>query len=253
MALYSKKDLENLVLIDIETVSGSNSLEALEWEDSRLFELWEKRCDYLRKKHEDNQELTNNEIYKQKSALQAEFGKIICVTIGYIRFNESGQPIIKTKSYSSNDEKELLKEFFSFLNKLKTQMPGAKLTGHNIKRFDMPFIFKRGMILGLDIPDMVNVIDKKPWEIPFIDTADIWSNGVWQESFTSLDTLTAVMGIPSPKSDIDGSQVTTVYWQEKDLERIVEYCERDVAATAQLMIRFAGLELAKEENIIKVS
>jgi DNA polymerase elongation subunit (family B) len=253
MALYSKKDLENIVLIDIETVSGSNSLGALEFEDGRLASLWEKRCDYLRKKHEDNQELSNEEIYKQKSGLQAEFGKIICITIGYIRFNESGQSVVKTKSYYSDDESDLLKKFFTFLKQLKNQIPGAKLTGHNIKRFDIPFIFKRGMILGLDIPEMINVFDKKPWEIPFIDTADIWSNGAWQESFTSLDILTAVMGIPSPKSDIDGSQVTHVYWQEKDLERIVEYCERDVVATAQLMIKFTGLELAIEENIIKVS
>lgn len=253
MAFYSKKDLENLVLIDIETVSGSNSLEALEWEDGRLSSLWVKRCEYLRKKHEDNSELSDAEIYKQKAGLQAEFGKIICITVGYIRFNAEGQPVVKTKSYYSDDESELLTKFFGFLNQLKAQIPTAKLTGHNIKRFDIPFIFKRGLILGLKTPEMINVFDKKPWEIPVVDTADIWSNGVWQESFTSLDILTAVLGVPSPKSDIDGSQVTEVYYQEKDLERIVEYCERDVVATAQVMIKFAGLEIAKEENIIKVA
>jgi predicted PolB exonuclease-like 3'-5' exonuclease len=135
---------------------------------------------------------------------------------------------------------------------LKKQLPDSKFCGHSLKRFDMPFICKRGLINGLELPDMLVVHDKKPWEIPYLDTAEIWSQGAWAEGFTSLDILTAVLGIPSPKSDINGSQVTEVYWQNGELDRIVLYCERDVAATVQVMMKFAGVELPVDQNIVTV-
>jgi 3'-5' exonuclease len=249
MKLFSKKEIENLIVIDVETVSGFKSATEL---PTRLSELWTKRCEYLRRKHSDNEDLTDSEIYNQKAGLQAEFGKIICITIGYIRFDANGIPVIKTKSYSGDSEAELLKQFFGFAEQVPTKIPDAKFAGHNIKRFDLPYIFKRGIINGLDVPSNLVLHGKKPWEVNIEDTSDIWSNGVWQESFTSLDILTAVLGIPSPKSDIDGSEVTNVYWNDNDLNRIVEYCERDVAATAQVILKISGLELASEENILSV-
>jgi predicted PolB exonuclease-like 3'-5' exonuclease len=249
MKLFSQKEIENLIVIDVETVSGYPAATDL---PERLSELWDKRCDYLRRKHADNQDLSNDEIYNLKAGLQAEFGKIICITIGYIRFNTEGAAIIKTKSYSGDDEAELLRQFFTFAEQVPTKIPDAKFAGHNIKRFDLPYIFKRGLINGLEIPSNLILHGKKPWEINVEDTSDLWSNGAWQESFTSLDILTAVLGIPSPKSDIDGSEVTSVYWNDKDLNRIVEYCERDVTATSQVILKLSGLELANNENIIKV-
>lgn len=252
MGLFTKKEIEEIVVIDIETVSGEESLDVLNQKNERLADLWVKRCEYLRKKHEDNSDLTDEEIYNQKAGLQAEFGKIVCITVGYIRFNSTGQPVIKTKSYANHDESKLLTEFFTFLNQLVVQIPNSKLTGHSIKRFDIPFMCKRGFILGLDLPQMLVIHDKKPWQLSFIDTAELWSHGAWQESFTSLDILTAVLGIPSPKSDIDGSQVTEVYWRENDLQRISEYCEKDVAATSQVILALSKIEIAKEENILTV-
>ena len=252
MGLFSKKQLEDIVVIDIETTSGEESLNALNDKNPRLADLWVKRCEYLRVKHSDNAELSDEEIYDQKSGLQAEFGKIVCITVGYVRFNETGLPIIKTKSYQGHNEEELLLEFFKFMNQLATQLPNSKLTGHAIKRFDVPFICKRALILGLELPQMLIIHDKKPWQLSFIDTAELWGHGAWQESFTSLDTLTAVLDVPSPKSDIDGSQVTEVYWRENDLERIVMYCERDVTATAQAMLRLSGIDIATQENILSV-
>lgn len=248
MKLFSQKEIENFIVIDVETVSGHPTAAAL---PTRLNDLWTKRCEYLRRKHSDNEDLTDSEIYNQKAGLQAEFGKIICITIGYIRFQD-GHPIIKTKSYYGDDESELLKQFFAFSEQVPTKIPDAKFIGHNIKRFDLPYIYKRGLINGLEVPSNLILHGKKPWELNIEDTADIWSNGAWQESFTSLDILTAVLGIPSPKSDIDGSEVTNVYWQQYDLKRIVEYCERDVAATAQVVLKLSGLELAIDENILSV-
>jgi predicted PolB exonuclease-like 3'-5' exonuclease len=249
MKLFSKQELENLIVIDIETVSGTKSVTDM---SERMQELWAKRCEYLRRKHSDNEGLSDDEIYRLKAGLQAEFGKIICITVGYLRYNSLNQPVIKTKSYHGDDEKILLDHFLGFINQVKSKLPDSKLTGHSAKRFDFPFICKRGLINGLDIPDMLVVHNKKPWEIPYLDTAEIWASGAWQEGFTSLDVLTAVLDIPSPKSDIDGSEVGRVYWDEEDLQRIVMYCERDVVATLQVMMRFAGVDLPVTENIMSV-
>lgn len=248
MKLFSKKDLENLVVLDIETVSGYASTDDM---SDRLSALWSKRCEYLRVKHADNEGLTDNEIYLKKAGLQAEYGKIVCITIGYLRY-VNDEPVIKLKTYSNDDESILLEEFFKFITQLKSKLPDSRLCGHALKRFDIPYICKRGLINGLELPSLLVIHDKKPWELTFVDTADIWSHGAWQEGFTSLDTLTCVLGIPSPKSDIDGSEVGHVYWVENDLPRIVRYCENDVSATLQVMMRLGGFELPKDENIIIV-
>ena len=211
-----------------------------------MSELWSKRCEYLRRKHSDNQGLSDEEIYELKAGLQAEFGKIVCITIGYVRYNSENQPVIKTKSYRGDNEVELLTNFFNFVNQLKVQLPDSKFCGHNIIDFDIPFINKRAWINGLEIPEMLIMYNKKPWEIPVIDTMKIFSSGAWNQGFTNLDTLSAVLGIPSPKSDIDGSEVGRVYWEEKNLQRIVEYCERDVAATLNIVLRLNFDDIAED-------
>ena len=250
--MYSKKELEELVVFDIETVSGHKSLDDLSKSNERLADLWIKRCDYLRRKHSDNAELTDEQIYEEKAGLQAEYGKIVCITVGYIRFNKENLPIIKVKSYYGDDEKLLLTEFFNFLNQLEQKLPDSRLAGHNIKRFDIPYVCKRGLIHKIKIPNVINSSGKKPWEINHLDSAEVFAFGSWQESFTSLDVLSCLMGVPSPKSDIDGSQVGKVYWQEKDVKRIMEYCERDVISTANTIVSIAGLEIAIPENTISV-
>ena len=165
MGLFTRKQLEDLVVIDIETVSGHKDLKTLKKTNARLSELWSKRCEYLRKKHEDNKDLTDDEIYELKAGLQAEFGKIVCITVGYLRYNSDNMPIIKTKSYAGDDETELLSKFFTFMSQLQEQLPDSKITGHSIKRFDIPFICKRGLIHGLTLPNILVVHDKKPWEM----------------------------------------------------------------------------------------
>jgi len=250
--MYSKKQLENFISFDLETVSEFKDLKTLKKEKPRLGELWDKRCEYLRNKHSDNKELSNDEIYKEKSGLQAEYGKIVCISIAYLRYNEQNVPVIKSKSFASENEKELLIKFFAFLKSAKDKLPNAEFTGHNIKRFDIPFLCKRALINGLSIPEQFNTLNKKPWEMSFVDTADIWSFGAWQESFTSLDTLTAILNVPSPKGDIDGSQVSSVFWNDGDVERIAKYCEQDVIATLNVLIAWSGFEIAEPVNCMSV-
>jgi len=250
--MYTKNELANFIAFDLETASGYKDLDTLNEENPRLGELWNKRCEYLRTKHDDNKPLTNAEIYEQKTGLQAEYGKIVCISIAYVRYNKDNQPVIKSKSFKSHDEKELLEAFFNFLTSAKDKLPNAVFCGHNIKRFDIPFLCKRALINGLKVPAQFNTIGKKPWELSIVDTAELWSFGAWQESFTSLDTLTAVLNIPSPKSDIDGSKVSEVFWQEGDLDRIAKYCEQDVAATINVLIALSGFEIAEPSNITSV-
>lgn len=250
--MYSKKQLTNFISFDIETVSEYKDLSTLKKENSRLGDLWEKRCEYLRGKHEDNKLLSNEQIYKQKSGLQAEYGKIVCISIAYLRYGEDGVPVIKAKSFADKNEKEVLNKFFAFLKGAKEKLPNTIFAGHNIKRFDIPFLSKRAILNGLSIPEQFNTMNKKPWEMNYADTADIWSFGTWQESFTSLDTLTAILNIPSPKSDIDGSQVSEVFWKDGDLDRISSYCEKDVISVINVLMAMSGVEIAEPSNCISV-
>ena len=122
------------------------------------------------------------------------------------------------------------------------------LCGHNIKEFDIPFICRRTLINGLALPQIFQISGKKPWEISFIDTLELWKFGDFK-NYTALKLLTAVFGIPTPKDDIDGSQVATVFYKENDIERISLYCQKDVLATAQVFLKLNGLELIKSNNI----
>ena len=120
------------------------------------------------------------------------------------------------------------------------------LCGHNVKEFDIPFIARRMLIHGVKLPAIIDVAGKKPWEVKFIDTLDLWKFGDYKH-YTSLNLLTTIFNIPSPKDDIDGSQVASVYYEEKDLDRIARYCEKDVFATAQLLLKFKGMPILPQE------
>ena len=94
----------------------------------------------------------------------------------------------------------------------------------------------------------MNIAGKKPWEINHLDTMELWRFGDYK-NYTSIKLLAALFDIPTPKDDIDGSQVAGVYYQEKDLERIKIYCQKDTLTVAQLLLSYKGEELIKEENI----
>lgn len=230
--MFRQHQLENILFLDIETVSGSPTFHEL---DPRMQELWAHKSLKFRKGEED----TPEKLYTEKAAIQAEFGQIVCISCGYLKFDEKGQVQIVLKSFFGPEERTLLHEFGMMLDKYTTAKEGRLLCAHNGKEFDFPYMGRRYLIHGLPLPQALRVQGKKPWEVPFLDTMELWSFGDYK-AYTSLDLLSAIFGIPSPKDDMDGSQVGKVFWQEKDYERIKFYCEKDVRTTAHLLMKMSG-------------
>ncbi len=229
---------KQILFIDIETVPASPDFNDL---NSQMKKLWEKKSKYLIK----NEEETAETVYK-KAGIYSEFGKIICISAGF--FNEE---IFRLKSYFGDDEKELLLNFKSLLDKSYNK-DDKYLCAHNGKEFDYPYIARRMLINGIKLPEILNLAGKKPWEIKHLDTLELWKFGDYKH-YTSLELLTAIFNIPTPKDDIDGSMVAEIYYKEKDLKRIAVYCEKDVVAVTQLFLRYKNQDLIKDENIISVT
>ena len=230
---------ENIMFLDIETVPQHASFSEL---DVELQQFWEKKSTYFRK-----DEQTPDEVY-DRAGIYAEFGKIICISAGLI-FKRGQERFFKVKSFYGDDEKVLLSEFGQILTGFCND-PKNQLCGHNIKEFDIPYIARRMIINGIPLPPVLDVAGKKPWEVKFLDTLDLWKFGDYKH-YTSLALLTTILGIPSPKDDIDGSQVASVYYNDKNLERIAIYCEKDVFATAQLFLRFKGEPLIEQSHFVR--
>lgn len=242
-------DVGKILFFDIETVSlTSNYLEL----SPSLQELWQRKAKSFYPNNEE--ELTVEQLqetYRNKAAIFAEFGKIICISVGIAYLDkEAGQHKIRLKSFAHDSEEELLKSFCDLLNKHYSNPLINALSGHNIKEFDIPFICRRLIINRLGLPEILKISGKKPWELNYLlDTMEMWKFGDWK-NYTSLKLLTAVFDIPSPKDDIDGSQVGQVYWEENDLNRISRYCEKDVLATMLVFDRITGENLFNNENIL---
>jgi predicted PolB exonuclease-like 3'-5' exonuclease len=232
---------EDIMFLDIETVPESSSYELL---DPVFQALWEKKSKLFR-----TDEQPAGEVY-ERAGIYSEFGKIICISVGMIRDkNPFG---FRLKSFYGDDEKELLSGFSDMLSKFTRINREALLCAHNGKEFDYPYIARRMIINKLIIPDILDNAGKKPWEIKLLDTMDLWKFGDYK-NYTSLDLLTSVLGIPTPKDDIDGSMVAGIYYNEKDLKRIVKYCEKDVVAVAQVLLRFMNLPGIPEDRIESVT
>ena len=232
-------DLTKVLIIDIETVPQFPSFDLVPatWQ-----KLWDKKATFL--KRDDGQ--TTDSIYP-RAGIYAEFGKIICISAGF--FTRSGNEWnFRVKSFYGDDEKILLKEFCELLER-HFNNPDNLLCAHNGKEFDYPYISRRCLINGIDIPNILDLAGKKPWEVQHLDTLELWKFGDYK-SFTSLELLAAAFNIPTPKDDIDGSMVWEVYWKEKDLERIKIYCQKDVVTTAQLLLRFRNEKILDDGNVI---
>lgn len=234
--MYKQDELANMVFFDLETASGYENLDILNEENPRMADLWVHRCEYLRSKFDENKDKTDEDLYLDKAALHPEFNRIVCASFGRITF-DGLDPAIVIKSYYGADEKEIL----DGIEKVFIKFNKYNFCGHSIKRFDVPVMCKRLLINGFKLPPYLQIHNKKPWEVPFIDTSELWSFGAWQEGFTSLDLLTAAIGLDSPKEDIKGSDVTKVFWENNDFDRIAHYCERDVYAVAQSLLKLSGL------------
>lgn len=230
---------QNILFLDIETVPAYSNFEEV---PSNFQILWEKKTEYQREK--DN---INPDTFYKRAGIYAEFGKIICISTGILVKKEEKWNI-RLKSFYNYDEKQLLLDFADLLNKHFFK-PEQLLCGHNAKEFDFPYIARRMLINGITIPNKLNLSGKKPWEVPHLDTMELWKFGDYK-NFTSLNLLAAVFNIPTPKDDIDGSMVYKVYWEEKNIERIVTYCQKDVLTVAQLFLKFKGESEIKQEEVV---
>lgn len=235
--MLQKIDLKKIIFLDIETVPLEYDFKNL---PKKEIDLWDKKTKYIQR----YQEITAEEAYN-KAGIYAEFGKIICISVGY--FTDIKKELkFRVKSFFGDNEKQILVGFNSLLN--KTLRENYMLCAHNGKEFDFPFIGRRTLINGLELPSQLDLAGKKPWEIPHLDTMELWKFGDYKH-FTSLELLAHVFGIPSPKQDLDGSMVAKTYYQEKDLERIKNYCQNDVITIAQLFLKYKGKELISQNNI----
>ncbi|HLN73461.1 MAG: ribonuclease H-like domain-containing protein [Methylococcaceae bacterium] len=233
---------EDVLFIDIETVPQFRELQQA---PENIQHLWDKKSGCLRT---DDQPAS--EVY-EKAGIYAEFGRIICISVGAV-YQKDGKRCYKVKSYCDSDEKKLLYEFNSMLE-VFTNNPKKKICAHNGQEFDYPYIARRTLINGLTLPKILDISGCKPWEIKdrMLDTLQMWKFGDYK-SYTSLDLLCAVFNIPTPKDDINGSQVAKVYYEENNLERIVRYCEKDTLALANLLMRYKGEPIIPIDNLVRV-
>lgn len=226
--------LENLLVLDIETVPQQPAYNKV---NKSLQELWMKKSQRLREEGE-----TDDQHYFNHAAIYAEFGKVICICMGiFVKDKKSEGYSLRVKSIAGDDEKQLLETFFAILKKHYNKPDKYLFTGHNIREFDIPYLCRRGLINGLQLPAILDISGKKPYEVKEVDTMQLWRFGDYKH-FTSLNLLTTLFGIESSKEDMSGKDVGRVYWKEKGLERIVRYCGGDVVAVAQLVLRFKGME-----------
>lgn len=261
--------VENVLFLDIETVPAFSEYSEL---PKPLQQLWEKKAISLSRYSQglgigsaQDESKTPEELY-ERAGIYAEFGKIICISVGYIKpklahkdntkptsddtlakltenSKESGYEF-RTTSFFGDDEKELLKRFVKLLNDHYNK-PQHLLCAHNGKEFDFPYLARRMLINGLKLPETLNIAGKKPWEVAHLDTMELWKFGDYKK-YTSLNLLATIFNIPTPKDDIDGSDVARVYWKENDLGRIVNYCQKDVLTVVQLFLRYRGESLIEE-------
>jgi len=237
--MLEKIKSENILFLDIETVPEHANYDEV---DKHVKELWDQKTKYKRK-----EEFTPEEFY-DRAGIWAEFGKIICISVGYFVENNSERNFRITSF--SGEEKQVLIDFKQLLDNHFFK-PYHLLCAHNGKEFDFPFIARRMVIHQVELPKALDLFGKKPWEVPHLDTLELWKFGDYKH-YTSLKLLTNILGVPSPKDDIDGSQVAEVYYKEQNLERIVDYCEKDTIAVAQVFLKFKREELLTDKEIIYV-
>jgi uncharacterized protein YprB with RNaseH-like and TPR domain len=229
----------NILFLDVETTPQYSSFAEVpeEWKN-----LWSHKAGFLIKNKETE---TPDSIYN-RAGIYAEFGKIICVSCGFIS-GYGDQKKLLLKSFSGDDEKEVLQSFCDMLNRWATDS-NKFLCAHNGKEFDFPYLCRRMIINGISIPSVLKISGKKPWDVTHIDTLELWKFGDYK-NYTSLNLLARTLNIATPKDDIDGSMVADVYWKQKNLQRIVTYCQKDVVTVAQVYLRLNSEAIISEENI----
>ncbi len=236
--MLKKVQVEKILFLDIETVPQTYQFDKLDEKSRELFEL---KTRFMQK-----DDKTFSDIYNERGGIYAEFGKIICISVGFVNESHTGKQI-RMKSFYHDDEETLLMQFKKLLEE-HYNSPMSILCGHNAKEFDFPYICRRMLINGIELPPVLDIAGKKPWEINHLDTMELWKFGDFK-AYTSLALLCHVFKIPTPKDDISGADVARVYFEENDLDRIKVYCEKDVVALIQLFIKMTGGELVEKGEI----
>ena len=234
------QELRDILFIDIETVASTDDYNTL---PERMKSQWARKANFIKRERQQ----TDEDLFHERAGIYAEFGKIICVAVGKLFDHDSGELGLKTKVYSGHDEKALLNDFRSMLDKMDSST--LRFCAHNGKEFDYPYLCRRFLINGIPLPATLNLAGKKSWEVQHLDTLELWKFGDYKH-YTSLDLLACVFDIPSSKNSIDGSQVNAVYHQEQDLPRICEYCRGDVIVLAQLFLKLKGYPVINDAQII---
>ncbi len=234
------------MFLDIETATEYPEYEQL---PEPFKKHWQKKASRLRPMGPFTDTGSPEELYRQKAGIYSEFAKVICISLGIIS-NEDGSAF-RLKSIYGDNESEILMEFAGLLDKYYADTQNSWVCGHNIKEFDIPFLCRRMVVHRIPLPAILQISGKKPWELHYLlDTMDMWKFGDYKH-YTSLDLLANILHIPSPKDDIDGSEVGRVYWEAQDLERIARYCEKDVRTVARVFLRLRGLsdlQMIEEEE-----
>lgn len=239
IAMLEKINLKKILFLDVETVPMVGDYEEL---PDIFKELWEKKAQRIK----GDEEKSTAELFFERGGIYSEFGKIVCVSAGF--FHGEGEELrFRCKAFFDDNEAQLLTDFADLLNS-SFNTSGHFLCGHNAREFDFPYIARRMLINRIPLPDIINLQGKKPWEVTHLDTMELWKFGDYK-NYTSLATLAAVFGIPTPKDDIMGSDVARVYWRENDLKRIAIYCNKDVVTTARLFLKYSFKGELEDENI----
>jgi predicted PolB exonuclease-like 3'-5' exonuclease len=234
--MISRFDIENGVIIDIETVPEFSSFNECKKNKPALAASFEKRAKW----YADNEyrcDLTEellSKIYFEKAPIYSEYAKIVVISCGGFKDDD-----VVTISFSSeNNESQIINNFFTFINKKLTKTPNMCIVGYNINMFDVPFIIKRAFVNNIKtIPSIFRIFDKKPWELSakFKDIFLLWQMNT--RNFVSLDAVATCLGLETHKDSMDGSMVGSTFHKEKNLQKIVNYCEMDVVLTGKVMKR----------------
>ncbi len=245
------KDLKRVLFIDIETVATKSSYDEL---SPDMQNHWRRKSNQFKTDvvFEDENDRAR-QLYLDKAGIFAEFAKVVCITAGLLGTKGDEIKDVRLRSFYGHDEKVILQEFAEVLNKHFNRINRYFLCGHNLREFDVPFLCRRMLINEIKLPALLNIPGKRPWQTPhLIDTLEYWKFGDYK-NYTSLDLLTSIFGLPTPKDDLDGSLVGNAYWVKDDLKSIVQYCEKDVISVVQLYFKFNGVPLLTEEQIVSTT
>ena len=247
-------DFGKILFLDIETVPCWEYYGQME---GHVKKLWDKKANGWKEKDIQLAHLSCEELFYRRGGVYAEFGKIVAIGLGML-YIKRGEVRLRVKCISHPSEKVILSQFLQVLQTLETNLKNkrasadkdscALLCAHNGKEFDFPYIARRLLINGMRLPEALKLHSKKPWDIPHLDTMDLWRFGDYK-TYTSLDLLAATFGVESSKTKMDGSQVCEIYYKEKNIEKIARYCSQDVITLVQVLLRMSGLAPVKLAHI----